>query len=81
MEFPCNFQIKIIGDNKHLFIEEIVSIARKHFPGIEDDKISTKQSQRGNYLAISITVLALDQDSLDALYEELTSHPDTKMVL
>ena len=81
MEFPCDFQIKIIGNNTELFEMEITGIVRKHFPDTKDTSIRSKLSQQGNYLAVNITLLVLDQMTLDALYAELTKHPDSKMVL
>lgn len=81
MEFPCEFQIKIIGDNKHLFFDEILSIARSHFPELDDCLVATNKSQKSNFLAITITIVATSQESLDALYHELSGHPDTRMVL
>ena len=81
MAFPCEFQIKIIGDNKHLFFDEILTITRKHFPELDDRLVSTNISQKNNFLAITITIIATSQESLDALYHELTKHPDTRMVL
>ena len=81
MEFPCDFQIKIIGQNKESFAIEIMDIARKHFPALEDSSVRSQLSQQGSFLAITITVYVLDQMSLDALYQELTKHPDIKMVL
>ena len=81
MTFPCEFQIKIIGTHSESFCVEIITSARKHFPEIHDLAIEKKPSQQGNYLAISITLYVEDQPSLDALYMELTKHPDIKMVL
>lgn len=81
ISFPCDFQIKIIGKNHAAFAMEIINIARKHFPTLEDASIRNQLSQQGNYLAISITVYATDQATLDGLYMELTKHPDIKMVL
>ncbi len=79
--FPSDFPIKIIGEVTERFQEEILAIARKHHPELEDDAIQLKKSGQGNYLAISITVRAVSQTALDALYTELSKHPDTKMVL
>ena len=81
MVFPCEFQIKIIGTNSDSFFVEIIDIARKHFPETHDKAIEKKPSQEGNYLAISISLYVEDQPKLDALYRELTQHPDIKMVL
>jgi putative lipoic acid-binding regulatory protein len=81
MTFPCDFQIKIIGKNSKTFAEEIIGIARKHFPDVADTAIQSQLSQEGNYMAISINLIVKDQLTLDSLYMELTKHPDIKMVL
>lgn len=81
MTFPCDFQIKIIGKNTAAFETDIIHIIRKHFSNTADDAICRQSSQQSNYLAISVTVHALNQITLDALYLELTQHPDIKMVL
>jgi putative lipoic acid-binding regulatory protein len=81
MQFPCDFPIKIIGKNTALFLEEITMIIRQHFPQTPDIAIRNQSSQKNNYIAITATVLAHDQITLDALYQDLTNHPDIKMVL
>lgn len=81
MTFPCEFQLKIIGKNSAEFSIDVINITRKHFPDTRDDAIRNQPSQSSNYLAISVTVTATNQPSLDALYRELTQHPDIKMVL
>jgi len=81
MEFPCDFPIKIIGKNSAAFAIDVANIVRKHFPATPDSSIRSKPSHQASYLAITATVHALNQASLDALYMELTQHPDIKMVL
>jgi uncharacterized protein len=81
MDFPCDFQIKIIGPNNEIFIKEMIAITRKHYCETKDSAIVSKTSQNNNFVAITITIYVKDQISLDALYTELSKHPDTKMVL
>ncbi|KTC65878.1 hypothetical protein Lade_0536 [Legionella adelaidensis] len=81
IEFPCDFQIKIIGTNHAQFVEEILALAKKHFADVNTTSIKTNVSKNSNYLSITLTVHALNKPSLDALYRDLTSHPDVKMVL
>ena len=81
IEFPCHFPIKIMGNNTPKFLEEIREITLKHFPNIEHEKITHKPSKGNNYLAITVTVFAENQEMLDAFYQEITKHPDIKMVL
>jgi len=81
MEFPCDFLLKIIGKNSATFATDVVNIIRKHYPNTLDASISSQSSQQASYIALSVTVHAIDQPSLDACYLELTQHPDIKMVL
>ncbi len=81
IEFPCDFQIKIIGTKSPAFFDEIIAIARKHNANFNESLTTSQDSAKGNYQAITITVHALDQATLDDLYRELTKHPDIKMVL
>ena len=81
MEFPCDFQIKIVGINNDSFTMEVLRIARKHFPTTDETSIRSQASQQGNYLAITLSLYVQDQVTLDSLYIELTNHPDIKMVL
>lgn len=81
MTFPCLFPIKIIGNNTATLVTEVTTLARKQFPDLKADAVRVQASQKDRYIAITITVWAQDQASLDSLYSELTQHPDSKMVL
>jgi putative lipoic acid-binding regulatory protein len=62
-------------------LNEIIEITIKHFSSFDSKHVSHKMSKNDNYLAITVTVLAENQKILDAFYEEITKHPDVKMVL
>lgn len=81
IEFPCDFQIKIMGKNCSSFENDIKQLAYKHYPASGVRSIQSKLSSQGNYLAVRLVVYAQDQQTLDALYLDLTKHPDVKMVL
>ena len=81
IEFPCNFPIKIIGNNTPNFEQEVLSIVRKHYPKLKDKNISSNASQQGNYLSLTITVFAQSQESLDALYLDLNQVSGLQMVI
>ncbi len=81
IEFPCHFPIKVMGKNTPQFLNEIREITLRHFPAIEEEKITHKPSRENNFLAITITVFAENQEMLDDFYREITKHPDIKMVL
>ena len=81
MTFPCEFQIKIIGNHKDNFVADMKAIIRKHFPETQDSSIRSQASKNNNFLSITASLYVENQETLDALYRELTQHPDTKMVL
>lgn len=81
IQFPCHFPIKIIGNNSADFAREIKAITHRFFPETPDSSILFQESQQARYLSITVTVYVHDQATLDAFYQELTKHPDIKMVL
>lgn len=81
MEFPCDFQIKVIGKNSGVFLNDIKRITEVYFPTVTDSDFQKKPSAEGNFLAISVHIYVQNQATLDALYRDLTNHPDVKMVL
>ena len=81
MQFPCDFQIKIMGKNCPKFQQDISALAYKHFEKSAILSIRVNPSKQNNYLGISMTLHVLNQQTLDALYFDLSKHPDVKMVL
>lgn len=79
--FPCDFTLKIMGKADDDFEETVIAIVKKHFPKTTDDLIQKKLSKNNGFLSISATVHPESKAELDALYRELTSHPQVKMVL
>lgn len=81
IEYPCQFPIKIMFKNKPGTVDELLAIVRRHHPELLDTSIQQQSSKNGNYGSITVTVEAKNQEALDALYLELTQHPNIKMVL
>lgn len=81
INFPCDFPLKIIGSNSMDIIPSITAIILKHYPETPSSKIIHTESAKNNYIAITATIHAYDQITLDALYLELTQFPGIKMVL
>ncbi len=81
IEFPCDFPIKIMGDNCIEFETEVIRIVRQHVPNLGEAAIQQRKSSKGNYLGITVTIRAESQPQLDALYRELTACTLSKMVL
>ena len=81
LEFPCRFPIKVMG-RAHADLEtEIVAIVREHAPDLTDSDVRARQSGKGNYLAITLTVNATSREQLDAIYLALNAHERVVMTL
>jgi uncharacterized protein len=81
IEYPSEFPIKVMGAQVDGFVDAVVAVARRHDPNLDETRIELRPSRAGNYLGITITVIATSREQLDALYTELSTHPMVKVVL
>lgn len=80
-DFPCEFPIKAIGKGQDEFRELVVDIVRRHAPEFGEAAVTTRPGSKGNYLAVTVTIEAVSRAQLDAIYHELSAHPDVIMAL
>ncbi len=80
IEFPCRYPIKIIGEVSES-VTEIITIVRRHAPEVTPDDISTRQSSKGNFQSVRVTIIATGEPQLQALHQELIALPGVRMVL
>ena len=81
IEYPSLFPIKVMGPKVDGFVNAITSVARQFDPGFDASTVELRDSAKGNYLGITITVTATSREQLDDLYRALTAHPMVKVVL
>ena len=81
LQFPCEFLFKIFGKATDEFEIAVLSIIRKHTDELKENAIRCRPSKDGNYMALTITILAQSQEQLDNIYRELSSNPLVLMVL
>ena len=81
LEFPCAFPLKAIGTGPEDFEALVLEIIRRHVPDLEEGASSSRLSDGGKYLAVTVTFTAHSLEQLDALYGELSSHERVKMLL
>jgi putative lipoic acid-binding regulatory protein len=75
------FPLKIMGRAKDGFAQTVHDIVLKHAPDYDGSKMELRPSSAGNYLSVTCVINATSKEQLDALYRELSSHPDVAMVL
>ena len=81
IDYPSPFPIKVMGAKVDGFVNAVTTIARQFDPGFDAGTVELRDSSKGNYLGITITVTATSREQLDDLYRALTSHPMVKVVL
>lgn len=81
LEFPCEFPIKIIGNNNPQLEAAVTAILCKHVPNLDPNAITDRLSSGSKYKSFSATFTADSREQLDALYIELTAHEQIIWVL
>ena len=81
ISFPCSFPIKVMGEKTEDFLDEVVQVALAFDPTFDRTHVELRTSSGGKYLGVTLTVMAVDQAQLDALYRALSSHPLVRVVL
>jgi putative lipoic acid-binding regulatory protein len=80
-EFPCDFPLKVMGRHSDDFRSIVLGIVQKHVGAVDPSKIEERPSKSGTYLCITCTFSAQSREQLDALYRELTSCEQVRVVL
>ncbi|MFO1371211.1 MAG: DUF493 domain-containing protein [Candidatus Competibacteraceae bacterium] len=81
LQFPCDFPIKIMGAGGMDFRQLAVTLTRRHAPDLDETRVRVQESRTGRYQSVTVVVRARDQAQLDALYQELSGHPQITLVL
>ena len=74
LDFPCDFPIKMMGREQPEFRDAAVALVERHTGKIRSDAIRTALSRNGNFLSITITIKAQNQQQLDDIYSDLSEH-------
>lgn len=78
--FPCRYPIKIIGEVS-ASAAAILAVVRRHAPEVTPDEVSTRDSRKGNYQSVRVTIVATGEAQLQALHADLLALPGVRLVL
>lgn len=81
MTFPCDFSVKVMGENSNDYADTVLSVCQKHVKGVTVQNLHTRPSRNGKYIAVTVQLVASSRRQLDDLYIELNNHQQTKMSL
>ncbi len=81
LTYPCQFPIKVMGKSNLEFDLLVIEIVRRHVPDLQEQAVTTRPSKDANYLAVTVTIEATSKAQLDAIYHDLSGHPQVLMAL
>lgn len=79
--FPSDFPIKVVGARMDDFAQSILDIVTRHAPDFDPASMEMRASAAGNYLSLTCVIVARSRGQLDALYRDLSAHPQVRFVL
>ena len=81
IKFPTPFPIKMMGRDTPEFRSTVRAMVEKHAGPIDDAAVREALSRKGNFVSVTITVIATSQEQLDNIYRDVSSHDDVLMAL
>ncbi len=81
IEFPCDYSLKVIGDQADDFAEVVARIVRAHDPQFDPDSISHQPSRNGRFVSLRLTMRATGEAQLKDLFHALKATGRVHMVV
>ena len=81
IEFPCAFPIKMMGRDTAEFRATARTLVENHVGPVDEDNSKVNLSSKGNFVSVTITVTATNQQQLDDIYRDVSAHQDVLMAL
>ncbi len=81
IEFPCDYPIKVIGEAVPDFLEQVVAIVRTYDDSLTADRLTERDSRKGNYRSITMQVHVVSEAQLQPMFLELKAVAAVRMVL
>lgn len=81
IEFPCEYPIKVLGRRSASFRTAVIAVFEHHAPGFDQSAIVVRDSRKGTFSAMTVTITATGRDQLEALHRDLMATGLVQMVL
>ena len=79
--YPCQFQIKVIGENSGNLEKIIDKVMSSFGEVIRPDEMAIKRSKNEKYLSMTFEIVAKSREYVEQIYSELNAQKEVKMVL
>jgi len=79
--FPGTYTFKVIGDHQNSFSERVVEAALRAVGAECNPRVSTRETDSGKHIAVTLNVQAESAEKVVRVYEELVKLKGTILVL
>ena len=73
--FPCEYPIKIFGENQPDFQKTVCNIVEGHTGKLHENQSAIKYSSKGKYISLTIRIIVTSRQQLDTINQDLQSCP------
>ncbi len=81
IEFPCEYPIKVMGDAGEALQSLVIEVMDRHAPGFDQSAVTIRDSSKGTFQSITVTITATGLVQLQAIFDDLKGSELVKMVL
>jgi hypothetical protein len=79
--FPCEYPIKVFGENQSDFKKTVCNIVEIHTGKLHTNQITIKYSSKDKYISLTVRILATNRQQLDSINQDLQSCPLVSYIL
>ena len=73
--FPCDYPIKVFGENQPEFQKTVCNIVEIYAGKLHTNQTTIKHSSKGKYISITVRIIATSRQQLNAINKDLQSCP------
>ncbi len=77
IDYPCNWQYKIIGTE----LDKIKAVIREVLPEGNYQAAESMKSSHGKYVSLNLTTQVADEEERHRIYRLIKNHADVEMVM
>lgn len=81
IEFPCDYSIRVMGERRDDFVDQVVALVQQHAPDLNPDAVTTKDSRHGRFMSVHLVIVATGVDQLKRIHTSLKTYDAVKMVI
>lgn len=80
-DFPCDYSIKVIGDNSQAFVTRVTKIGADLTREDVEPHVDTRESGEGTYVSVTISLEVHEAETILEAYEGMKAIEGVKMVM